>query len=297
MKKFIGHLIIFIFPALIFLLIAIMISAKIVENNFSSKIPGAEYLFLGHSQTECAVNDALIPKSKNLSQGGEAYFYTYPKLKKLLQDNPQIKVVFVSFSNNQIEKKMDDWAFDDIHLNQYFAKYGFLMGKEDFYLIAKYNPSYFFQANLAALEDNIKTIAKRKSLVEKQNWGGYLPIKHSKLDSLKKVNYIAHMKQNHTNAISENSIQNLEKMVRLCKNSGVQLIFVRTPFDKDLKKIYNENQFQEIRKKYFANIPFWDFRDTPISNDGFLDYDHLNKKGAEEFSLILNDKIKFSLKD
>lgn len=291
MKKFLTHILYFIIPLFLVMLLGLIVSFQILDTKFRAQLPNAQYVFLGHSQPECAIDDSLLPHSKNLSQGGEAYFYTYSKLKKIITDNPQLRTVFISFSNNQIEKKMDDWAFDDSHLNQYYAKYSFLMGSDDLFLAAKSNPSYFLQANLASLENNWKTIIKRKNLTENNNWGGYLAIHKTKLDSLKKVNYIEKIIDEHNDEISETNILYLEKIVKLCKTNNKTIIFIRTPYDKDLLKVYNEKRFQNIRKKYFPEIPFWDFRDTEISKTGFLDYDHLNQKGAKEFSVLLEKRI------
>lgn len=297
MKKFFTNIICFVLPFLLVVIGIFLISGKILRDHFTSALPSVHYIFLGHSQPECAIDDKLITNGKNLSQGGESYFYTYQKLKKILKDNPQLKMVIVSFSNNQIEKKMNDWTFDDIHLNQYYAKYNYMMSVRDISLILKNNPSYFFQANVAGLEINMKTILKRKNLTSDNNWGGYLYVNKSKLDSLKNINYIDEVNKKKDKKISETNILYLKKIVALCKTQKKPIIFIRTPYDKDLLKVYDEQRFQKIRGENFKDIPFWDFRDTYIPEDGFLDYDHLNNKGAKEFSVILNDKIKLSQTD
>lgn len=291
MRKFLKNILCFSLPLLIVLVFGLLLSFQILNLKFSAELPKVHYIFLGHSQPEGAIDDTYIANSKNLSQGGEAYFYTYQKLKKIIKDNKELKTVFVSFSNNQIEKKMDNWAFDDIHLNQYYSKYSFLMDPQEIFLVAKKNPSYFAQANLASLENNWKTIIKRKNLTDNRNWGGYLLITKTKLDSLKKVNYIGKLKKDHNNELSETSLHYLKKIVNLCKANDKEVVFIRTPYDQDLLKVYDEALFQKIRKNQFPDIPFWDFRDTAISKSGFLDYDHLNQKGAKEFSEILEKRI------
>lgn len=291
MKGFLSKTASFVLPFLLILVGSYFALNYLMRKKVNAELKGTEYLFLGHSQPEGAINDSLIPKSRNLAQGGEAYFYTYQKIKKILPVNPQIKKVFISFSNNQIDKKMDDWAFDDEHLNQYFAKYSFAMDLEDINLVLQNNPNYFLQANLAALESNVKFLLKGKKIFENRHWGGYLPVYEVKLDSLKKVNYIAKIKEERIEGLSETNIRYLKKIVQFCRDQNREIIFIRTPFDQDMDRVYSESKFQAIRKKEFGKVPFWDFKDAPLPVEGFRDYDHLNVKGATVFSAIFLEKL------
>ena len=73
------------------------------NNDFRIKL-NTHYIVLGHSHAECAYNDQLIENFENFSQSGESYFYTLPKIKEIVRKNPQVKTVFLEFTNNQIEK-------------------------------------------------------------------------------------------------------------------------------------------------------------------------------------------------
>ena len=53
-----------------------------------------KYVFLGHSHAQAAYNDKLIDSAFNLASSGEAYFYTYVKLNKILEDNSDKKIIF-----------------------------------------------------------------------------------------------------------------------------------------------------------------------------------------------------------
>ena len=93
---------------LIGIVIVLIVGLLIIENNYIEKkssfkiSDNIKYVVFGHSHSECTFNDALISNFKNLSEPGEAYFYTYQKLKNVIHDNPAIESVFVEFTNNQI---------------------------------------------------------------------------------------------------------------------------------------------------------------------------------------------------
>ena len=140
MKKLIFKIIIFCLPLLfavvIFRTYIIFKKQQPEQYQFDASI---ENLLLGHSQPECALNDSIIEKSVNRCQGGEAYFYTYTKLKKLLEVNNQIKTVYLSFSNNQIGKEMDKWTYGDIYILDKYPAYFYEMSKNDKFVLIKEN--------------------------------------------------------------------------------------------------------------------------------------------------------------
>ena len=76
MKKFISKTIIFlvlgIVPALLFLLSAVYMIKEKSNFKISDKI---DKIVIGHSHSECAFNDTIIPNFANFSSSGESYFY------------------------------------------------------------------------------------------------------------------------------------------------------------------------------------------------------------------------------
>ena len=77
----------------------------------------------------------------------------------------------------------------------------------------------------------------------------------------------------------------MDKIVRYCAQKNIQLIFFRTPIHPKLFAILNEKQFQSLRQKKYASIPFIDAVHFPIPNEAFGDLDHLNYKGAKKFTI------------
>ena len=101
MKKFLIRLILFA------LIIASFITGLIIVSDFAIKqrkhillklSNDTDIVFAGNSTVECAVDDKLIAGSVNIAQSGEAYLYSYVKIKALSEVNKQIKTVFLGFS-------------------------------------------------------------------------------------------------------------------------------------------------------------------------------------------------------
>ena len=291
MKRFLKRLLLFVVPMLLMVIGVSFVSKYLVNNKPVFQLPKSIHsLILGHSQPECAFNDSLISNVKNMAQGGEAYFYTYQKIKKLLPENPQIKTLYVSFSNNQIEPRMDEWTYDDEHVGNYFPKYAAQLDGEDYTLLLQHNYKAVLSGELKALKNNLTFLAKGENdFLKNNNWGGYLRLKRNKLDSIIKVNFINTIKKEFSNSVSTINVSYLEKIVEFCQQKNVKVIFYRTPIHPILFNEYDEQKFQHLRKQKFAQIPFLDFHDFKLAPDEMGDFDHLNYKGARKFSIYFDE--------
>jgi hypothetical protein len=290
MKKFIFKLLFFIIPILLVLVIVRYYIIYLKENTQRYKLSSSiENLIIGHSQPECALNDSLIENSKNMSQGGESYLFTYVKLKKILEINPTIKNVYLSFSNNQVSSLMDDWTFGDESLKAKYNSYHFAMDKKEKELLFKKNWQAILQSEFTIIRNNSVDLVKYKGkLNPKIYWGEYLYLKRDKTDSLLKSNYIENLKKNRKSKISDINIHYLKKIVDLCKLKKVHIFLFRTPIHNALKSTFDELKFQSIRKQYFSNIKYIDNIDFQISNEEFGDLEHLNYRGAKKYSIFFN---------
>ena len=94
------------------------------------------------------------------------------------------------------------------------------------------------------------------------------------------------------NIISEYSLRYLNKIVGLCKEEGIELVLVTTPFtDFYVQALGNYNTFYTYMKEYAkANaIEYCDFNLCrpellAMEKDDFVDYHHLSGKGAVKYS-------------
>lgn len=299
MKKFITSLLWFFLP-LILVIIVISITLKKSVNDKVNCVVDEKTttLMLGHSQTECGINDSLITGVKNFSSSAEPYFYTYQKLKKIVSINQNIKTVLISFSNNQIDTLMNEWTYGDKYLQNFYPKYNFVMNSEDAGLLFKNNFTGFISSEHKSFMENLDIVLKSKyAILSDRKWGSYLYLKRNKIDSLNKTDTIKKMMAHHSENYSKINIQYLHKIVDLCKKNDIKLVLVRMPLYPTYFKTKNEILYQRIRKEYFSDVPFLDFHSVSFKDDEFGDYDHLNYKGAKRFSIFLDVLIKQGLLD
>jgi hypothetical protein len=86
-----------------------ILTSKLLITKMNLTIPSKPtYLAFGHSHSQCAIDDSLIQHMKNLSDAGEAYFYTLQKTGAFIDQNPSVSIVFIEFANNQISSQMDE---------------------------------------------------------------------------------------------------------------------------------------------------------------------------------------------
>lgn len=293
MKRFLTRLVYFLLPFLIGVVIIDVILKNQMRTPSKFKLKeGISAIIIGHSQTECGLNDSLIPHTQNLSFGGEAYIYNYHKLKKLVEVNPQLQKVYVSFSNNQVGANISKWVYGDEKLTHYFPKYNYLMEVEDYTAIAKANPKGILISEVKSIVNNAKSVLKReKTVLNDRNWGGYLSLNKQKLDSLIKVNHLAKLKKEISKTESQINLYYLDKIVTLCKEKRIKVVFVRTPMHPLLFAVQNEVLFQRIRKAKYNDIPFLDFHNFKLNNNEFADFDHLNKDGAIRLSKAFDQQV------
>lgn len=270
-----------------FILLLVASGLVISKGDYYDLDDSNKYLIMGHSHAQCTYNDEIINGAQNLAQVGEAYFYTYLKLRKLLAENKNIEAVFLEFSNNQINTNMDDWTVGDEYISNKYPKYASTMSLDDFMLLFSENYKSIISVQPKTLFKNLKFILKNDDIVLGMNWGGYLKLKRNKVTE-EAINLDV-ANPEYGLPVSTLNIHYLEKIVQLTTEKKIKLIFMRSPVHKKYQALKNEPQFQEIRKLKFSHIPFLDFKDYPLTNDEFGDLEHLNYKGANKFSLFFDE--------
>jgi len=253
----------------------------IIETNATFKFQG-ESVILGHSQPECAFNDSLISGFKNVSESGESYFYTYIKCKKILADNPQIKNVFIQFGVNNISKIMDTWTWDNKSISYRYPKFSPFMTPAEHKTLFLNNPKGFFNS----LPIFIKYQAKRLLRTDfnySDILGGHLSLATKERGGTES-NLLDKDVPKET-GISSINILMLQRIILLCKEKNKNVYLVRCPIMNKNKLFASEVLFEKIRSEYFSEIDFLDFSDFSLDNSNFRDPKHLNKSGANKFSL------------
>ncbi|MFX0558421.1 hypothetical protein ACOCEA_16585 [Maribacter sp. CXY002] len=297
MNKFLKKAIVFICITSILVLFVFIASLKFINHKAQLKINHEQnQLLMGHSHSECAFNDSIITRMKNVSQSGESYFYTYSKLKYLLEQNNHIDTVFIEFSNNQIDIVMNSWIWEGRYMMKRLPTYLPFLDIEDLKILRNNNQGGF----VAALSKSFRRNLIRIGMLDfnfSDEIGGYRRLERNKIDSLIMARKVNDTVKTDNFKMSVYSLKYLMKCIEYCKDKGVEVILVRSPQHKYFSYATNESQFLRVKDSLFSNVKFMDFNNFPINDDEFGDFGHLNYKGSNKFSKAFNSFNENKLED
>lgn len=291
MKRFLLKITIFLCIGTTFFSSLFYIQNKHLKNKtvYSFK-PNYENLLLGHSHMEVAVNDSLLDYSKNIAYQGESYFYTFFKLKLALEQNKNIKNVYVEFTNNQVLKRMEKKIYEKKYLDRSLSYYMPFFECNDYKTLLKLSKEQLISASGNSLLKNFIRIKNDDYKLNKK-LGKYLFLdrtlqlnEKNKKKSIEEVFSINDYKTSIT-------YLSLKKIENLCKSKNVNLVFVRSPLHSDSNLRLYEKEFLGIREALFSNIEFIDNINFNLSNDSFADKEHLNYKGARVYTKYFKEQI------
>ncbi len=264
---------------------------KIEHGNYYKLEKNYDYLFFGHSHTAASINDTIIKSARNLSNSGEGMFYTYFKVKKIVENN-KINTIFLSFTNNYINFKTDSIEiFRDRNINRWGVKYTAFMDFNDFSLLMKNNPKSIIATQPLSVKKYLSFLLKgNKNMIKDFNWGSHELVNKCKVDSLLKIKSNKDItKKQFKYSIYE--LQYFDKIISLCNKHKIKLCFIRCPVHKEWDGLENEIYFQRLVKNRFKTISFLDFKNFPLQNKYFADLHHINHAGSTIFCSFFNDLL------
>ncbi len=293
MNLFLKKIIVIVFISSVTFIIFYILSCQIMNNTSSFKIDGhISKLIMGDSQAECSYNDLFIENTLNIADSGESYFYTYFKLKKIVEDNQQISKVYLEFSNNKIFKNEEEKIWGKNYLSRLKNYASLIPIKEQLFLLKK-SGKVFLNPFLRAFNNNLIHLISLKTSYHKDRFGGYLKLKDSKIgyinthkDSLANI-FLKREFFNVEDFKKTNSYRYLKKIINLCKEKRIEIILVRSPKNSCYLMINSEIAFQKNISQ-FKDVTFLDFKDFFLEDDAYRDCEHLNSTGAKIFSSYFN---------
>jgi hypothetical protein len=248
-------------------------------------------VFAGDSNIECAVNDSLISNCINIAQSGEAYLYTYVKIKSLLEYNNQIKTIYLGYSlQNTLKSTEERWLFMDQFVIEKISNYNYLLSKTEKSLIFKKNPKAYLKGLLDSILKNFSALLKSYSSGGINNriihFGGYESTFRKKLQDDIKINSFSR-KHFEKGLLQE---EYLKMISQLCHQKSIRLVLINTPKNK-----YFSTKFDDetgINWKTICNSltqdSLLDLSAFSLPDSCYFDMDHLNYTGATKFSEYLN---------
>lgn len=275
----------------------VLLSDALINNRRNQLLtlnPGIYLVFAGNSTVECSVDDRLIGHSINIAQAGEAYLYSYAKIKALLDENPQIRYVFISYSYaDLLIEKEETWVLDGYFIEEKVRNYHYLLDKQEKALLVKSNPSAYLSGVLKSVIVNLETVAKSFGKDGPGNsipgFGGYKRLIRDKLslDPGSKTGKDEKVMQSIT------QVRYLRMISELCRQQSVKLVLFNPPKHKSYIEKLNPEISQvwlDVRNS-LASDSLLDLSGFLLPDSCFGDLSHLNYKGARIFSHHLNDLL------
>jgi hypothetical protein len=262
------------------------------KDYFLKTSPDTYFVFAGNSTVECSVDDRLIDHSINIAQAGEAYLYSYAKIKALLKGNKHIRYVFISYSYaDLLIEKEESWLLSDYFMVEKVQYYHYLLDKQERLFLIKSNPAAYLNGVIKSVVNSFETVTRsfrtKEPVNSIPNFGGYKRLVRDKLDVDPGIENGGDEKVKQ----STNQIRYLVMISELCQLHSVKLVLFNPPKHKS----YNENVDPEIKQLWLDvrnSLP----SDSLLDLSGFLmadscygDLSHLNYRGAKVFSLYLNE--------
>ncbi len=220
-------------------------SQYLADNNLKLK-SNVHVLFLGDSHAETAFDDQLIPDSRNIAFHAEHYLFTYYKLKKMLQVNPKIDQVVLSFGPHNISQGADVTIFSESRNSRSFARYFMLLddiGVEDTYSNSQNWKINYLKFKLGIpfqlkLEANLiyKTILRKP--IKLNNFpfiGEFYPSELHVFDNVNTSIQGHYYKNNIVLKESYLAIKYLHKILKLAKERNVDLYLVILHYIKNIE--------------------------------------------------------------
>lgn len=300
MKKFIVKLLTFLLPFFI-LLFLIEASIRHIPNDYKSKREyikkngnNIEILALGSSHVYYGINpDFFSQNTFNLAHIAQTPEFDLKLFQHFLPQMPHLKLLIYPVSYFtfywDLQSSAEAWR-----LKNYVIYYDLdeAQSLQNYFEVLSVDP----QRNYSRI---MRFYKHKKTEVEvtPKGWGFNCLAEYSA--NLEQT--ASESAQRHTNIdgpfYSKNSSE-VEEIVKICHEKGIQVLFVFPPAYKAYREQINKKQLSNTYNKIdtlvskYNNCQFVDlFTDTNYVAGDFLDADHLNNLGSKKMSQFLNEYI------
>ena len=295
MKYLIRKTLIFILaPALAIVSIIFIASFLLRSLAYNDKVDSnISTVFIGDSHIQLAINDSIITQSLNLAKESESFYFSFFKLKMLLESNTTIKHVYLGLGFHSLSDYCDK-SIDGQNSSSIAPTYYCIMPvREQLRII------YWNRTNLAIFMKNLSTewVSQALNNNDYSFMGGFLPFRNDELflvDSIIDDRLNSQFFNNgNLNSFSDLNILYLYKIADLCKINDVDFTVLNTPL--------HEYYYQKTPKAYKDKLNEiilahqWKYIDLScfmLNDNCFMpDGDHISSLGAEKTSIKLKEII------
>jgi len=266
-------------------------------------------LFVGDSHAETAFDPRLVDNSDSLAKSGENYFYTYYKLKHILNSNPQVKTIVLGHSYHNMAKKYQDSFLTGDKASASEA-YFWLIDEEGRKNLRPQGGGYL--VNLLKYQYGIPLQFYRNSVVHKMMmgrklqradfsfYGGYNSIDRSNLEQRlieQKVSSYFYDTDGHYTGTSPVMIEYLDRIVDVCSRRGIRVYLVNLPLHPNYVKRVPDaaiTDFSDVTAslhRKFPQLVVIDWSRLKLDDPMYYDGDHVNARGAAMVSRMMAQEL------
>ena len=231
----------------------------------------------------------------NLSNSAEGYFFSFAKLRYLIEHGCQIERVYLGFNYNNLSTHYEEFICGN-QSDQIIGRYHAVLKFHDYMDLIKMNPGKTLCWLNAVVRDGLNGLIVRGE--ENDCLGKF---KGDKLVGVLNRDYIdTRINEQFYNdtsvyATSRQNMDDFNRIIELCQSENIEVILVRSP----LHKLYLQNVPERFQRAYDSilasrELLFYDLSlvDIPDTNF-FIDGDHVNYNGAilsTEYFNLLNER-------
>jgi len=304
MKIFLKKSLCFIFVGLfstlaIFFTINYLYNARITKLTFDKNI---STLICGDSHPMSSLDDKVISNSVNICLSSECYYYTYYKLRKILNNDNNIKYILLGMSFHSFEKNYDKQIFETKKIKEMYPIYFLILENSEKVYLVKKNPTGFLGSIPYIIKEAIITFLKPNEYNNYPFWGYY---RISENTNLSNANIKAAIERHYHDTdsgllqdFSDIQLEYLMKILNICTKKNIQLYLANTPISNEyFSKIPEKfiNHYYNITKKleFSKNVKILDYHNYQLPQNCYGDADHLNSNGAK----IISEEIISEIND
>jgi DltD protein len=275
-------------------------SYNVKRANFEEDIDKIQTLVLGSSQVLNAVNPTFLDKKAfNLANTSQSYYYDINLTERYLDKMLQLKTICVGVAYFSFFSQMED--LDEEWRTFYYDYFWGIscphteggIDARKYSLIALYGNWTTIKYASKNWKINEAPLLKSNGFMPKDTVSFYGEIN----DSTGHGRFLVH--QNEKREGRRKEIENdLSQFVEKLHQRNIKVVFFSTPLYKTYSQYLNKTELTEntqfiesLCTKY--NFKYWNFsNDSRFLITDFANNDHLNERGAEKFSRILNDLMR-----
>jgi hypothetical protein len=295
MKIFIQRMLFFLLLFMVSFSLLVVLNYFLVNSEQMTTIKNRNILLLGDSNMQCAINDSIFKSAINLAASADSYFYSYLKLKRMVNSNSDIDTVLLSFSPHNLFE--NGWLLNDENIYSKIQTYYTIMDWDDFVFLFYRNPRAVVSSSSPIIKRTLlNTIKKITNAKINAPLGGFLNLNRNILHEvqikLKNGEPLPFFKIPNSFIVSTEEEEYLNKIISLCRIYKIKLYLINLPKRIELLQYpkYGVNTFNKLYDSKYRDIDFIDCSNLELPDDNYGDFVHLNSKGSSQFSSLLQIK-------